>query len=251
MDVLDFARPTDARFLPVGHRGAPREFPPNTLAGFARAVEVGCPMVECDVRRSRDGVLVLAHDGHVADREGRRWAVGETDAATLARLDLGAGEGVPTLAALVDWAARAGASIMADMKESGDGIETEVARLLAPLPAGRKVVPGAGDDARRRFRAADPHLPLSLSLGFGGLSRGSFARLLNERDSLAVDAVTLAWALLTPRRLDALHAVGLFVFVWTVDNVTLINGFAGWGVDGIISNATEMVAQAARRTSAP
>ena len=241
-------RPADLRFLPVGHRGVPRELPPNTLAGFARAVEIGCPMVECDVRRSRDGVLVLAHDGHVTDREGRRFAVGETDAATLAALDLGAGEGVPTLAALVDWAVGSGASIMADMKESGGDIEAEVARLLAPLPPGHKVVPGASDDARRRFRAADPHLPLSLSLGFGALNRDRFTRLLAERDALAIDAVTLAWALLTPRRLDALHAAGLFVFVWTVDNAALVNGFAGWGVDGIISNQTAMVVQAARQT---
>ncbi len=249
MPVL-FDHPADTRFLPVGHRGAPRELPPNTLAGFARAHEIGCPMVECDVRRSSDGVLVLVHDGQVADREGHNFTVGETDAATLAALDLGAGEGVPTLAALADWAAASGASIMADMKESGDGIEAEVARLLAPLPAGRKVVPGANLDARRRFRAADPELPLSLSRGFGALNRDSFARLLAERDSLAIDAVTFAWALLTPKRIDALHTAGLFVFGWTVDDATLLDCLADWGVDGIISNETATVARAARRTNA-
>lgn len=45
----------------VGHRGWPARFPDNTLAGFMAAAEVA-DMVELDVRRCRDGRLVLSHD---------------------------------------------------------------------------------------------------------------------------------------------------------------------------------------------
>src|SRR5579884_2811133 len=147
----------------IGHRGAPRAFPGNTIRSFQRAVELGCTMVECDVRRAADGVLVLAHDPDVSDRQGRRYRIAERSSADLRALDLGAGEGVPTLAELVAWA-QGRCAIMADMKCEGDDVEELVTAGLSPLPPEAKVVPGAGEASRRRFRALDPALPLSLTL---------------------------------------------------------------------------------------
>jgi glycerophosphoryl diester phosphodiesterase len=46
----------------VAHRGASAEAPENTLAAFARAIEVGADMIEFDVRRAADGRLVISHD---------------------------------------------------------------------------------------------------------------------------------------------------------------------------------------------
>jgi glycerophosphoryl diester phosphodiesterase len=45
----------------IGHRGWPKRFPDNTIAGFLAASEVA-DAVEVDVRRSGDGKLVLSHD---------------------------------------------------------------------------------------------------------------------------------------------------------------------------------------------
>ena len=46
----------------VGHRGAAGLLPENTLASFARAIDVGADAVECDVRPTADGRLILMHD---------------------------------------------------------------------------------------------------------------------------------------------------------------------------------------------
>ncbi|WP_254591337.1 glycerophosphodiester phosphodiesterase [Methanocella conradii] len=46
----------------VGHRGAPGQAPENTLLSFERAMQIGVDWIEFDVRRSRDGVLVVIHD---------------------------------------------------------------------------------------------------------------------------------------------------------------------------------------------
>ncbi len=51
--------------LVVGHRGVPLLHQENSLAGFRRAVELGIPAVECDVRLTADGVPVLFHDHEV------------------------------------------------------------------------------------------------------------------------------------------------------------------------------------------
>ena len=45
-------------------RGAPRT-PENTLASLEQAIEIGCDYVELDVRRTKDGVLVIMHDTSV------------------------------------------------------------------------------------------------------------------------------------------------------------------------------------------
>ena len=59
---------TMAAALPVqafdlqGHRGARGLAPENTLAAFAKALEIGVTTLETDLAVSSDGVLVLSHD---------------------------------------------------------------------------------------------------------------------------------------------------------------------------------------------
>lgn len=45
-----------------GHRGARGLWPENTLAGFARAMQLGVSALELDCALSRDGVVVVSHD---------------------------------------------------------------------------------------------------------------------------------------------------------------------------------------------
>lgn len=68
------------RPMVVGHRGVPRLHQENSLAGFRRAVELGIPAVELDVRLTADGRAVVLHDhalmrltGHPGDVDDLRW----------------------------------------------------------------------------------------------------------------------------------------------------------------------------------
>jgi glycerophosphoryl diester phosphodiesterase len=124
----------------VGHRGAPGEFPANTMLSFQRAHQLGCDMVECDIRLSSDGIVVLSHDPFVTDIGGNRYEIAATSAAHLGSLDLGAGEGVPGLGQLAAWAAGR-CAIMADMKCEGNGVEEQVVELLAGMPNNMRIVP--------------------------------------------------------------------------------------------------------------
>src|SRR5688572_13420270 len=49
-------------FRIIAHRGASGYAPENTMAAFARAVEMGATEVETDVSLTRDGQLLLLHD---------------------------------------------------------------------------------------------------------------------------------------------------------------------------------------------
>lgn len=45
-----------------GHRGYSGKYPENTMLAFKKAYEIGADGIECDVQRSKDGVLVISHD---------------------------------------------------------------------------------------------------------------------------------------------------------------------------------------------
>lgn len=49
--------------LVAAHRGDWRNFPENSLAAIESAVKMGVDIVEVDVQRTKDGQLILMHDG--------------------------------------------------------------------------------------------------------------------------------------------------------------------------------------------
>src|ERR1700739_4469724 len=55
-------RSPSAELLLLGHRGARKYAPENTLAAFDLALAHGADGFEFDVRRTRDGATVLGHD---------------------------------------------------------------------------------------------------------------------------------------------------------------------------------------------
>ena len=59
----------------VAHRGASAGAPEHTLAAYRRAAEVGADAVECDVRMTRDGVLVCVHDRQIKHTSNGRGVV--------------------------------------------------------------------------------------------------------------------------------------------------------------------------------
>src|SRR4051812_10380840 len=83
----------------IGHRGAPREFPENSVLAFQRAFERGAAAVELDVHATSDGVVVVHHDATV--KRGANVYAGRSIAElTLEQLhgvELDHGVGIPTL----------------------------------------------------------------------------------------------------------------------------------------------------------
>jgi len=96
------------RFLVSCHRGCTERAPENTLAAARDAVRLGADLIECDLRTTADGHLVVLHDSTVArttDGSGpisgmtlaqvRRLCIQDTRFTSLGR------HHVPTLAELV------------------------------------------------------------------------------------------------------------------------------------------------------
>jgi glycerophosphoryl diester phosphodiesterase len=69
----------------ICHRTANKDMPENTLESLALAARMGCNVVEVDVRRTLDGVLVLNHDGYL---ERLSDGMGDVEATTFQELQL-------------------------------------------------------------------------------------------------------------------------------------------------------------------
>lgn len=61
----------------VGHRGVPVLHQENTLSGFRRAIALGIPAIELDVRLTKDHKLVVFHDSDVSRMTGRPGVVAQ------------------------------------------------------------------------------------------------------------------------------------------------------------------------------
>ena len=81
----------------IGHRGAPCLEPENTLLSFKRAIDLGCEMIETDVRLSKDSKTVLIHDLSVNRTTDGRGFVFTKTLKELKKLNAGKGETIPTL----------------------------------------------------------------------------------------------------------------------------------------------------------
>src|SRR5580698_11514940 len=87
--------------IAIAHRGEPVGHRENTLPAFAAAAALGADMVEIDLRRTRDGAIVVLHDQTLERLWGRATSVGDVDLVEVGAL----GEDdvrIPTLAAVLD-----------------------------------------------------------------------------------------------------------------------------------------------------
>lgn len=223
------------RLIRVGHRGAGAYCPDNTVASFQRALTNGVDMIETDVRVSRDGHLVLAHDPDLGPPD-HRLPVATTDWAELQRLDLGDGERPLVLEDLFA-VARGQCALMIDLK--GEGFEEPLVRAIqtSGFAMPEIIVPGGSALSRGRIRAFDPAIPLSLSLGHEWNDRITPEFIA----SIDTDAVTWNHHLISAERVAALQARGLTVYTWTVDTPERVRFVYEAGVDGIISNRPDLL----------
>ncbi|MDQ4079159.1 MAG: glycerophosphodiester phosphodiesterase [Gemmatimonadota bacterium] len=228
----------------IGHRGAPRERPENTLASFLRALDLGADAVELDVHATRDGVVVVHHDAvpradtTEASLRGRPIA-----GLTLAELSTYhvAGEPIPTLAdVLVAIVSRA--RVYVEVK--GRGIESQVVDTIARATEVENV-PLHSFDHRvvTRARAVDPRVQ-------GGILSASY--LVNPDRSLQAASARdywQEWSMIDADLVQTIHAVGGRVIAWTVNDPEAARHLAEIGVDGICTDVLPIVGRAVGRAA--
>ena len=110
----------------ICHRTANRDLPENTLESLALAARMGCNVVEIDIRKTLDGILVLNHDDFLERLSSGMGTVEQTSSDELALLDTGAWMGerftgmrIPRFEEAVQVAREHGIGLYLDIKTKG------------------------------------------------------------------------------------------------------------------------------------
>lgn len=216
--------------LIIAHRGASADLPENTVAAFARAVEMGADGVELDVRRTADDRLVVHHDARLADGRVIR---------DLRHDELPAH--VPELDAALD--ACAGAFVNLEIKndptepdfDPTDWVAHRAIALLERLGAGpRWLISSFRLDTVERCRLLSPRVRTAWLVPL-------LDRAIVERVAAGGHDAVHPWvgALARSDVRDA-HVAGLAVNTWTCDDPPRIRQLIAWGVDGICTDVPDV-----------
>jgi glycerophosphoryl diester phosphodiesterase len=210
----------------VGHRGFPRRRPENTIASFVAAVEAGADIVEMDVWKTADDVVVVIHDGAVTAPDGvlkvkeARWRE-----LSGYRVD---GEPIPTLeGALQAVVGRAGVFVEVKDPEAA-GLVSDVLRRV-----------GAASWTAVISFHEEALVPLKGLVPLGLIYAKPPGRIADAR-RLGLDLVLPHYRLATARAVDFAHRMGLKVVAWTVNDGRTMEGLWSRGVDGIASDDVEL-----------
>ncbi|MBQ8239354.1 MAG: glycerophosphodiester phosphodiesterase family protein, partial [Bacteroides sp.] len=78
----------ESSVIVVAHRADWRNFPENSLEAIQSAIEMGVDMLEIDVQRTKDGVLILMHDHNLDRTTTRSGNIADTNWEDIAKLNL-------------------------------------------------------------------------------------------------------------------------------------------------------------------
>jgi glycerophosphoryl diester phosphodiesterase len=262
--------------LVVAHRGSSGSYAEHTLTAYERAVTEGADALECDIRMTRDGVLVCVHDRKVNRTSDGRGVVSALELSDLSELDFASWKGkahdplleasweeadhegtrVLTLERLFQLISESDRSVQLHVETKhptryGGLVEKALVELMQRYdlaePVSRSVsqvtVMSFAPTSLRRIHLMAPAVPTVLLM-----SRVP----LRYRDGSLPPRVDIAGPSLEvlrahPRYVKRVQAQGGRVHVWTVDDVEDIDYVLGLGVDGVISNHPRRVLRALDR----
>jgi glycerophosphoryl diester phosphodiesterase len=232
------------RLLRIAHRGASAHAPENTLAAIAKAAQLGGNMVELDVRASADGVPVIIHDADLSGSTNGSGAVSARRVDELKQLDAGNGERIPTLDEAVACCHAHNLGIYLELKV-WSVIPAVVEAIGARALHDEIIVASFRPDWLAEVKALDPTVATSILFSSVHLDPVALAR------SVRADYVHPAWEaqaaqphkLLTPEWLSEVRAAGLRIISWHEERPAEIAALRALGVDGICTNAPELLGE--------
>ena len=227
--------PATDPLLAIAHRGAPAGSgtAEGTLAAFRAAITAGADMLEFDVRRTRDGELVVLHDETVDRTTNGSGRVADLTFAEVRALDAGDGERIPTVAELLDLALASGTPILPEVKDGpgNPGLTEDLADLLRSRGAlGLAIVQAFEAETLEKLRRVAPEARACWLTGIG---------VLDASDPPAGAAFICPMGemvLLNPGLVRAAHARGLKVLAWwnVAESGPANAALVAYGVDGIM-----------------
>lgn len=216
----------------------------NTLAAFEHAVALGYRYLETDVHATRDGVLLAFHD-HVLDRvTSSTGRVADMTYDDVRRALIGDREEIPTLEALLEAFPQARFNV--DLKTSA--AVAPLADLVRRTASHDRVCVGSFSDARVAAFRRLVDRPVATVCGPRSVAGLRFAptgtlarRLRGPGEALQVPHRLGPLGVVTAGLVHRAHGAGRPVHVWTVDDPDEMHALLDLGVDGLMTDRTDVL----------
>ncbi|HXH81183.1 glycerophosphodiester phosphodiesterase [Nocardioides sp.] len=222
----------------------------NTMAAFRHAVDLGYVYLETDVHVTSDGMLLAFHDevlDRVTDRTG---SISSTSYADVQAALIGGRERVPTLTQLFEEFPKARFNI--DIKSEGS--VPALADFISVHDAWDRVLVGSFSARRlstfRRLtegRVATSAHPFEVA-AYVLSPTARLARMLTpgRPDALQIPHRQGRLTVASPGVIRRAHANGLQVHVWTIDDPAEMSVLLDRGVDGLVTDRTDILSDVLR-----
>lgn len=246
----------------MAHRGEQSNAPENTMPAFQAAVAMGVDVLETDIHGTADGQVMAYHDDSVERTTDRVGFLKNKTLAEIQALDAGyqwsldggqsypyRGRGltIPTLEELFQTFPKMRFNI--DIKQAEPSIVAPFVRLIRQYKMEEQILIASFHEATlAEFRQALPEVLTAATeretRRFLVLSKLYLERLERPRGrAFQVPEYSGSTRVVTQRFIQAAHACGLEVHVWTVNEPAEMRRFINMGVDGIFTDyASRLIA---------
>jgi glycerophosphoryl diester phosphodiesterase len=229
--------------LIIGHRGAAKAAPENTLESLREAKRQGAAWVEIDAKLTADNSIILLHDDLLDRTTSGTGAAARATFAEIRALDAGswfapafAGVKVPTLEETVHELIALGLNCNVEIKPcpgrehvTAEFVVRELQRLW-PSHAEKPLISSfAYDSLQVAYRLA-PEFPRAVQVEE---VPGNWRNLCEGVEAIALNP----WhKTLTPEWTKAVKKAGYKLFSYTVNETARARELFDWGVDGVFSD---------------
>lgn len=216
-------------FLKVGHRGARAYEIENTLESFRKAIELGANAVELDVRKSKDGKVIISHDDNLKKVFGIDLPLSE---ATLEELKELTGNRIPALEEALRFLGRKVEKILVELKEAG--YEKKVLDVIRKEKLEDSVIVVSFlEEALANIRRLDKKIET-------GLIYTKFRNPIDAALKLNAQYLVPLYRFVHTRDVEKAHKNNLKVIVWTINTKEEAREYIARGVDGVASDKPDI-----------
>lgn len=217
------------------HRGASADFPEHTMAAYRGAIEQGTLGFECDIRVTKDEVLILWHDANMKKEAKSAAIIANRTYAEIKQIY----PAVMTLNELLDLAIENKKSLALETKHpvpTGNRVEELV---VAELHKRKDAIKKSGIDvaimsfswfAIEKIKKMDPTIKTVMLLG-------EITNKITRRfTSAQVIGPSVEMIRKSPELISEIKNSGKELYVWTVDSTEDLQYCASVGVDIVMTN---------------
>jgi len=232
----------------IGHRGARKEAPENTVEGFLHAQKMGCKHFELDIQLSSDFVPVVYHDTTLKRTSGIRRTIKSTTLSDLEQTDARLNTPgwpfpcyIPDLESVVS-ALPETLSWQFEVKPESHHRMRIMFLKLQELIARHQIFERVTitSSSQRFLKMVKENSKLKTGL----VSEFGFTDPINNAVGLSCNLLVLNERLASVKRIERAHAINLPISCWTVNNVARMKELDALGVESII---TDLPTQAIRQ----